>query len=197
MLKAQTQENISIFKPLHLLQPDPQKTQDKQVFIFCTNSMQNFWIKENQDDWEEVKIDEKEILRDGGSTTFRFNGKEFNQFYISSALIKETCHLSGDYQCVILEKIPLSKEKLQEIGITNQVKLDLSNIPETIADAEKVQKEKLEKSKVSTNKNLSRLWNKKDLNLFFDELSKDEEVSEPGTSSRSEKLAKGLSQLKM
>ncbi|MGC1854117.1 MAG: hypothetical protein WA659_01900 [Candidatus Aquirickettsiella sp.] len=191
MLKAQAQENISTFKPLHLLQPDPQKTQGKQVFIFCTNSMQSFWIKENQDDWEEVKIDEKEILRDGGSTTFRFNGKEFNQLYISSALIKETCHLSGDGQRVILEKIPLSKEKLQEIGITNQVKLDLSNIPETIAAAEKVQKEKLEKNKVSTSENLSRLW-KRDLNLFFDKLSKDKEVSEPETSSRSEKLAKDL-----
>lgn len=189
MLKAQAQENISTFKPLHLLQPDPQKTQGKQIFIFCTNSAQSFWIKENHADWEEVSIDPDDYScdRDGGSATFRFSGKEFNQLYISSPLGKETSHISGDGQRINLEKLLLSKQKLEKIGITNQVKLDLSNIPETIADAEK---EKLGKSKASTSKNLSRLL-RKDLNLFFDALS------EPGTSSGGEKLAKGLSQLKM
>lgn len=190
MLKAQ--ENISTFKPLHLLQPDPQKTQGKLVFIFCTNSMQSFWIKENQNEWEEVKIEEKEILRDGGPTTYRFNGKKFNQLYISSPL-KGTSHLSGDLQHVILEKIPLSKQKLEEIGITKQVALDLSNIPETIEQTEKALNKKSDKSRKLSASRLVSL-SKGDPGLFFETLSGDSgKLSEPGTSSGN-KSAKGLSQ---
>lgn len=86
----------------------------------------------------------------------------------------------------------MSKEKLEEIGITNQVKLDLFSIPESIADAEKIQKEKPAKRNASTSENLSRLL-KKDLNLFFNALSDSGKFSEAGTSSGSEKLTKGLS----
>lgn len=118
MLKAPTQENIST-KPLHLLQPDPQKVRGKQIFIFCTNSEHSFWMKENQSAWEEVKIDSLEVLRDGGTQTYYFSGKEYNELCIPSPFKKnETPYMSGDRQRISLEKIPLSKEKLQEIGIT-------------------------------------------------------------------------------
>jgi hypothetical protein len=74
MLKAQ--ETIAILKPLHLLQPN---IPGKQIFIFITNSEHSFWIKENQSDWEEVKIDNIEVFRDGGSRTYYFSGKEYNE----------------------------------------------------------------------------------------------------------------------
>lgn len=192
MLKAKAQETISPFKPLHLLQPNIQK---KQVLIFCTNSEHSFWMKENQSAWEEVTINPDGYFcdRDGGSATFKFNGKEFNELFVSSPLQPvETSYISGDRQHIKLEKLPLSKEKLEEIGITNQVKLDLFSIPESIADAEKIQKEKLAKRNASTSENLSRLL-KKDLNLFFNALSDSGKFSEPGTSSSGEKLTKGLS----
>ena len=186
MLKAKAQKTISTFKPLHLLQPNIQK---KQVFIFCTNSEHSFWMKENQSAWEEVTINPDGYFcdRDGGSATFKFHGKEFNELFVSSTLQPvETSYISGARQHIKLEKLPLSKEKLEEIGITNQVKLDLSNIPK-VDDVEKVQKDKLEESKALTSKNLTALFNE-NMEFFFDKLS------ESGTSSGSEKL---LSQLKM
>lgn len=178
MLKAQ--ETISTLKPLYLLQPN---IPGKVIFIFITSSKKIFWIKENQSDWEKVKIDNIEVFRDGGSRTYYFSGKEYNELHIPSPLRKnESCYISGDSQSVKLEKILLSEEKLQEIGITNQVKLDLSNIPETIEQAEKALNKKL-KSKRLPAKRLTSLF-KEDPGLFFDTLSEDsEEVSKPGTSS--------------
>lgn len=181
-----TQETISKLKPLHLLQPN---IPGKQIFILITNSEQCFWMQENQRDWEEVMInpDGYSCDRDGGSTTFRFNGKKFNQLYISSPLEQETSHISGDNEFVSLEKLPLSKQKLEEIGIANQVKLDLSNL-KTSGGAEQALTKKLDKSGKLTARRLTNPFTN-NMDLFFDTVSKDSQqtsdTSESGSSADS------------
>ncbi len=183
MLKAQ---EVSI-KPFHLLQPN---IREKQIFIFITSSEHSFWIKENQNDWEEVKIDNMEVLKDGGSISYYFKGKEYNKLYIPSSLKRNhPCYISGNSESVKLEKIPLSKQKLEKIGIINKVELDLSNISETTDDAEKALTGKLDKSrKLSTSKLANFFTN--DQALFFDMFSEDSqetsETSESATSTSSD-----------
>lgn len=185
-------ENRKKSKPIHLFKANINNQND--AFFFITESDKEFWMKQDPTDWEKVTIDSMEVLRDGGSTTYYINGKDYDKLYIPSLQKNETPYISRNCAPVFFKKIPLSKEILKGIDIT---KLDLSNIPETVADAEKKQKEELQKRHKSINSNLSRLFSA-NLLSFFDELSEDsEEVSEPGTSSASEKLAKGLSQLKM
>lgn len=153
-------------KLLHLLQPN---IPGKQIFIFITNSKQCFWIKENQSDWESIKIDRMEVSRDGGSVTYYFTGKEYNRIFIPSLLRKgEMSYIASKFQSVLLEKISLSEQKLQELGFVSQL--------ETIFDTEKVQREKSPKRDETAKKNLSN---------FFDILSIDPstEVLEPGISS--------------
>lgn len=141
MLKVQ--QSSSKLEPWYLLQP---KVSEKQVFILITNSEKNFWMKENLSDWEEVRITERKLFRDGGTKNYYFNGKEYNKIHIPSSLHKnQPCYLSGHSESISLEKIPLSKEKLNQVGITTKIELDLSNIPETIVDTEKKQAENLKK----------------------------------------------------
>lgn len=185
-------KNIKKYKPIHLFKANINTQND--AFFFITDSDKEFWMKQDPTDWEKVTIDRKEVLRDGGSTTYYINGKEYDKLYIPSSMQKnETPYISGNNALVFLKKIPLSKEILNGIDIT---KLDLSNISETIADAEKKQKEELQKRHKLSNSNPSKLF-LTNVNDFFDELSEDSEKdSATGTSFASEELAKGLSQLK-
>jgi hypothetical protein len=186
-------ENRKKYKPIHLFKANINNKND--AFFFITESDKEFWMKQDPTDWEKVTVDNMEVLRDGGSTIYYFSGKEYDKLYIPTSMQKKkTPYISGNCDRVFLKKIPLSKEILNGIDIT---KLDLSNIPETKADAEKKQKEELQKRPKLSNSNLTRLFSANLLG-FFDVLSEDsEKVSEPGTSSTSEQLAKGLSQLKM
>ncbi|WP_342228150.1 hypothetical protein [Rickettsiella endosymbiont of Rhagonycha lignosa] len=189
MLKSP--ENTKKYKPIHLFKANINNKND--AFFFFTESNKEFWMKQDPTDWEKVTIDSREILRDGGSTTYCFSGKEYDKLYVPISK-KETPYISGNCARIFLKKIPLSKEILNGIDIT---KLDLSNISETIADAEKKQKEEIQKRDKLSNSNLSRLFSTNLLD-FFDAISKDsEEISEPGTSFPSEQSAKGLSQLKI
>ena len=192
MLKSS--ENRKKPKPIHLFKANINNKND--AFFLITDSDQEFWMKQEPTDWETVTIYNREVLRDGGSTTYYINGREYDELYIPSCLKKnEKPYISGSHTSnVELEKLPLSKEILKGIDIS---KLDLSDISETNADAEKKQKEELQKRDKLSNSNLSRLFSTNLLD-FFDAISKDsEEISEPGTSSTSKQLAKGLSQLKM
>lgn len=193
MLKVQ--QSNSKLEPMYLLQP---KIQQKQIFFLITNSEKNFWMKENLSDWEEVSITEMEHFRDG-TQNYYFTGKGYDKIHIPSFLERnETCYLSGGFGLIELEKIPLSKEKLIEIDITNKLELDLSNIPETITDAEKKMsdaekaKEKAREKDELTPKDLVKLF-KKNPDKFFDLLlDKPQAISEPGTSSNNARTDKPL-----
>lgn len=132
-----------MLKPKNLFQANI--TEDKTALFFMTNSEKEFWMKQEPTDWEKVKIDSREVFRDGGSTIYSFNGKEYKELYIPSPFKRnETPYISGDFQSVKLEKILMSKEKLEEIGITHQIELDVTNVPETIAEVERAQREREE-----------------------------------------------------
>ena len=132
-----------MLKPKNLFQANI--TEDKTALFFMTNSEKEFWMKQEPTDWEKVKIDSREVFRDGGSTIYSFNGKEYKELYIPSPFKRnETSYISGDFQSVKLEKILVSKEKLEEIGIIHQIELDLTNVPETIVEVERAQREREE-----------------------------------------------------
>ncbi|OIZ95125.1 hypothetical protein A1D18_03235 [Candidatus Rickettsiella isopodorum] len=132
-----------MLKPKNLFQANI--TEDKTALFFMTNSEKEFWMKQEPTDWEKVKIDSREVFRDGGSTIYSFNGKEYKELYIPSPFKRnETSYISGDFQSVKLEKILVSKEKLEEIGIIYQIELDLTNVPETIVEVERAQREREE-----------------------------------------------------
>lgn len=155
---------------------------EKKLLICITNAKEYFWMwEENQSDWEKVKIDKTEVLRDGGSITYYF--KENGELHIPFKK-NPTCHISGDSKPAILERIPLSKQKLQEIGITNKVNLDLSNL-KTINDAEQALTKKLDKSGKLPARRLVKLF-ENNMDRFLDTVSKDSqktsETSEPGSS---------------
>ena len=64
-----------MLKPKNLFQANI--TEDKTALFFMTNSEKEFWMKQEPTDWEKVKIDSREVFRDGGSTIYSFNGKEY------------------------------------------------------------------------------------------------------------------------
>lgn len=190
MLKSS--ENKKKPKPIHLFKANINNKND--AFFLITDSDPELWMKQEPTDWETVNIYNREVLRDGGSTTYYINGKKYDELYIPSSFKKnEKPYISGSHTSnVELEKLLLSKEILKGIDIS---KLDLSDISETNADAEKKQEELQKKHKSSNSTSLGLF--SADLSDFFDALSKDsKEVLKPGTSSASKK-AKGLSQLKM
>lgn len=179
-------------KPMHLFKANINNKND--AFFFITDSDQEFWMKQEPTDWETVTIDSMEVLRDGGSTTYYINGKDYDELYIPSSFKKnEKPYISGSQTSnVELEKIPLSKEILKGIDIS---KLDLSNIPETIAESTEIMQRT--KSKKTDGSQLLRLAHSQGFLGFLNSLQKDsEDLSEPETSSASEK-EKGLSQLKI
>jgi hypothetical protein len=168
MLEAQ--ENSLKFKPLYLFQA--KINSEKPALFLITDSDKQFWMKQEPTDWEKVTITSMEILRDVGSTSYYFSGKEYDELYIPSDLQKnETPYISGNCAPVSLEKIPLSKEILKGIDITQ---LDLLDIPETIGAAA-AQRKKLKKIDESAIKN-SRLFHSNP-DKFFDVLSADTQAT--------------------
>lgn len=191
MLKSS--ENRKKPKPIHLFKANINNKND--AFFLITDSDQEFWMKQKPTDWETVTIYNMEVLRDGGSTTYYINGKEYDELYIPSCFKKnEKPYISGSHTSnVELKKIPLSKEILKGIDIS---KLDLSNIPETIAESAEITQRI--KSKETDGLQLLRLAHSQGFLGFLNSLQKDsEDLSESKTTSASEKLAKELNQLKI
>lgn len=197
-------ENTKKYKPLHLFKANIEDQKD--AFFLITNSDDEFWMKQDPTDWEKIirGIDfgfpdkRFDVGFADGAKTYYFNGKNFNQLYIPSGVKKNEYPYISGANCneVRLEEIPLSKEKLAQIGIINKVELDLEGIPEasdTLDETEKALNKKLpENSKLSARKKLT--------NLFTDDpspssgvVSKDLEDSKSETLSASEKLTTGLS----
>ena len=193
MLEAE--ENSSKLKPLYLFQASIEN--EKPAFFLITDSDKQFWMKQEPTDWKEVTINSMKVLRDGGSTTYSFSGKEYGKLYIPSPLQKdETPCVSGNCVSVSLEKIPLSKEILKKIGITNKVELDLSYIPETIISPEKGHTEKLKKRDGTTGKNLLGLFHSNP-DEFFDALSEDTHATSAAGVSTVNDITKEVTKLKM
>ncbi len=155
MLKVQ--QSSSKLKPLYLLTPNNQRI---EVLIFFTNSENDFWIKERENDWQEVSITKKEAYR-SCYTEYYSNKRGYEQITYSS-FDKSRNLLNNSYR---LDEIPLSVAKLEEIGITQKLELDLSKLPETLADAEKVKEVRRGKDKFPA----SRFQG--DFYAFFDSLS--------------------------
>ncbi|KAF5271545.1 hypothetical protein FQR65_LT05165 [Abscondita terminalis] len=194
MLKSP--ENRKKYKPIHLFKASINNQND--AFFFITDSDHEFWMKQEPTAWEAVIIDRIEVLRDGGSTTYYFSGKGYDELYIPSFVRKkETPYISkNSHNKVYLNEIHLSAEKLQEIGIAKEVELDVSNIPRCIAEARETVQTIRSKETVRSKKNYSDLLNK-DLLGFFDALSEDSKVSELGVSSSREQLTKERCSLKI
>lgn len=137
---------------------------DRAAFFLITDSDKLFWMKQDSTEWEQVAITGREVLREGGSTTYFFNGKKYNKLHISAPL-EEDYYIKGDTTSAIgLKKLRLSKEKLEEIGITSQMNLKLSAIQTDSDDMRQTIKTKTKKTKVITNaaaKSLEQITGKK------------------------------------
>lgn len=131
-------QSSSKLKPLCLLKPNNQRI---HLLIFFTHSDESFWIREKDNDWEEVIITPKPNHYRSGYSEYYSNKKGYEEIVYSSFKSSENL-LNNSYS---LDSLPLSVEKLEEIGITSKLELDLSGISKTQADAEK-QKEKKNKS---------------------------------------------------
>lgn len=135
MPKTLESMTTSTASPRHLFQTDI--TKNKTAYFLLTDSVETFWMKQNPTDWEEVKIDDCECYRDGGTTNYFFNEKN-NSIHIPTIFEREKdCSISINGQSQKLKKLILSKEQFEEIGIIGQINLNLNDIPETKTEAEK------------------------------------------------------------
>jgi hypothetical protein len=166
-------QSSSKLKPHCLLMP---KNQRIHLLIFFTQSDKSFWIREKDNDWEEVIITKAEHSRSGYSEYY--SNKKGYEKIVYSYFERSRNLLNNSYG---LDKLPLSVEKLEEIGITSKLELDLSEISKTQADAEK-QKEKENKSSAMSRFHKNRL---SAFDWFFNEFDKELE----GATSSSDKLA--------
>lgn len=165
-------QSSSKLKPLCLLMPNNQRI---HLLIFFTQSDKSFWIKEKDNDWEEVIITKADHYRSNYSEYYS-NKKGYEKIVYSSFKSSENL-LNNSYG---LDNLPLSVEKLEEIGITSKLELDLSELSKTQAEAEK-QKEK--KNKSSAKCLLSR-FHKNPLATFdwlSDEFDKELEAATPSS----------------
>jgi hypothetical protein len=81
MLKSP--ENTKKYKPIIYLK---RTLTIKMTHFFLHESDKEFWMKQDPTDWEKVIVDSIEVLRDVGSTTYYFSGKEYDELYIPSSM---------------------------------------------------------------------------------------------------------------
>ncbi|TLY47215.1 MAG: hypothetical protein E6K54_06210 [Gammaproteobacteria bacterium] len=133
-------------------------------------------------DWKEIKIDELDALRDG-ERNYTFHGKEFTKLFIPSWLpsfsrsfielpyIKGKTS-SGAYLKKNLDELLVSKQKLDDLGITKFLDLDLESIPEvTTQEQEAAHEARMEEHKIKVQSQYLKK-SRTSLDWFDDMLSK-------------------------
>lgn len=141
------QESISKLKPRYLFQANFEKNKPPSYF-FISSSLEKIWVKQPRHDWEEIKVLDADDIR-GGETTYNLSENKYkytklftgdrgvNQPHFKRLPYIQGKTSSGDYLSEDLDEILMSKRKLDELGITKLLDLDLTNMyEETTQDQE-------------------------------------------------------------
>lgn len=157
------QESISKLKPRYLFQANFEKNKPP-IYFFISYSLEKIWVKQPRHDWEEIKVLDADAIR-GGETTYNLSENKYkytklftgdrgvNQPHFKRLPYIEGKTSSGNYLSEDLDEILMSKLKLDELGITKLLDLDLTNMyEETTQDQETAHNKKLSalKEKVRT-----------------------------------------------
>lgn len=136
-----------ILRPCYLFQTKNSDEINADYFLI-TNSSKQLWIKFAYSDWKAVKIDELKATRGLREKeykfSYKFSGKIYNKLFIPELPFNQKTSFlelpyvegekeenSGIYFTEDLDEILLSQQILTKIGITQYLKLDLTNIPES------------------------------------------------------------------
>lgn len=178
MLRAQ-QESYSKLRPLYLFQVI---IEDNLATFFISDSSEKIWMKtQPSSDWKEIKIDALDAIRDG-ERNYTFHGEEFTKLFIPSCIPSfsrsfiELPYIKGKTSSgklkENLDELLVSKQKLDELGITKFLDLDLESIPEvTTQEQEAAHEARMEEHKIKVQSQYFKKP-KASLDWFDDMLSK-------------------------
>lgn len=133
MPKAQ-QSSLEL-KPKYLFQAN---IENKLTYFLISYSYEKIWVnQQSSTEWEEIKASCSDAARDGEATYLLSENKyRFTKLYTPGVNQRDFINLpyiegktsSGHYTNEDLDKVLLSKQKLDELGITKQLGLDLTDI---------------------------------------------------------------------
>ena len=176
MLKAQ--ESRPKLRPMYLFQANIEK--DKPAYFFITDSREKIWVKQAPTDWQEIKIKELVPIRDG-ERDYTFHGEEFTKLFIpgmpSPGFFIELPYIEGKTssgKCFRenLNKLLTSQEKLEDLGITKFLDLDLESTRKVTTQEEEAAHDA--RMKALKTKVKSQYFKKKSIDLFDEITSKNE-----------------------
>ena len=194
MLKAQ--QSSSKLMPKYLFQAN---IENKLTYFFISYSYEKIWVKQPSTEWEEINVFDADAIR-GGETTFFLSENKYkftklftgdsglNQPHFKTLPFIEGKTSSGNYTNEDLDEILISKQKLDGLGMTQHLELDLTGIDEkTTHEQEMAYNQKL----VALKEKVRTQHSKKKTDWFDDILAKGERLIQENDSKRSRRSRLG------